>query len=192
MNDENKQENDQNVEDVNKENIEETEKENAGTQASKNKDEGNSTKTYSQDEYNALDKKLKEKYEKKYGNVDLKKYNEWLESQKTEEQKKAEKETAYQKAMSDLSEKENYIAVLESGVNKDDSDYVLFKVSRMEGDFKDNLEEFLKANPKYTKNQENDSSDDNVTDGMSVQTKNNKKDNGVTAILKQKHPELFN
>jgi len=187
MNEENENQNVEN--DVENENIENNE--NSGTQASQNKDEGKSAKTYTQEEYNALDKKLKEKYEKKYKDIDLKKYNEWLESQKTEEQKKAEKETAYQKAISDLEEKENYIAILESGVNKDDSDYVLFKVSKMEGDFKENLEEFLKDNPKYTQKSENVS--DNTTDGVSVTKNNNsKKDDGVTAILKQKHPELFN
>jgi hypothetical protein len=189
MEEKNNNQNPETVEDENK-NIEETG--DVGTQANKNKDEGNSAKTYSQEEYNALDKKLKEKYEKKYGNVDLKKYNEWLESQKTEEQKKAEKETAYQKAISDLAEKENYIAVLESGVNKEDSDYVLFKVSKMDGDFKDNLEDFLKENPKYTQKNSDNTSENNVTDGVSVKNSNVKKDDGVTAILKQKHPELFN
>lgn len=185
------QENNPNVEDGKDLNNQNVNNNNSGTQASQNKDKGNSVKTYTQEEYNALDKKLKEKYEKKYKDIDLKKYNEWLESQKTEEQKKAEKETAYQKAIADLEEKENYIAILESGVNKEDSDYVLFKVSKMDGDFKDNLEEFLKENPKYTQKSDNNS-DNNITDGVSVKNSNNsKKDDGVTAILKQKHPELF-
>ena len=48
-------------------------------------------KTYTQEEVNALDKKLKEKYEKKYAGIDLKKYKEWEESQKTDSQKKGEK-----------------------------------------------------------------------------------------------------
>ena len=58
-----------------------------GTQANENKDEVKTEKTYTQAEYNALDKKLKEKYEKKYSNIDIAKYNEWVESQKTAEQK---------------------------------------------------------------------------------------------------------
>ena len=53
------------------------------------------------------------------------------------------------------------------------------------------LEEFLKENPKYTQKSDNNS-DNNITDGVSVKNSNNsKKDDGVTAILKQKHPELF-
>lgn len=35
---------------------------NFGTQANKKKDEGNAEKTYTQEEYNALDRKLKAKY----------------------------------------------------------------------------------------------------------------------------------
>ena len=114
------------------------------------------------------------------------------ESQKTAEQKQAEKETKYQKALSDLEEKNNYIAVLESGVSKEDSDYVLFKVSKMEGDFSENLDEFLKSNPKYLNTRKETDESDNKTDGVSVKNNNgSKKDSGVTAILKQKHPELF-
>lgn len=37
----------------------------------------------------------------------------------------------------------------------------------MDGDFKDNLEEFLKENPKYTQKSDNNS-DNNITDGVSV------------------------
>ena len=84
---------------------------NVGTQANTNKDEGKAERTYTQAEYNALDKKLKEKYEKKYEGVDLAKYNAWVESQKTAEQKQAEKEAEYLKKdnrISDL-EKENAI-----------------------------------------------------------------------------------
>lgn len=187
MNENEKQENNQDVEDVKNENVDNS---NSGTQASQNKDEGNSVKTFTQEEVNAMLKKEKQKAEKKYEGIDVTKYNEWVESQKTEEQRKAEKETAYQKAISDLEEKNNYIAILESGVNKDDSDYVLFKVSKMDGDFKENLEEFLKENPKYTQKSDN-STDNNVTDGVSVKNNSSKKDDGVTAILKQKHPELF-
>src|SRR5699024_388679 len=47
-------------------------------------------KTYTQDDFNAFDKKLREKYEKKYEGIDLKKYKEWEESQKTEAQKQTE------------------------------------------------------------------------------------------------------
>lgn len=194
MDEENKNnQNPDSVEDENK-NIEGTG--DVGTQANENKDEGDAGKggkTYTQDEVNSLLKKEKEKYQKKMPSKErLEALEKYEESQKTAEQKQAEKETKYQKALSDLEEKNNYIAVLESGVSKEDSDYVLFKVSKMEGDFSENLEEFLKSNPKYlnTKNETTDDSD-NKTDGVSVKNSNSKKDSGVTAILKQKHPDLF-
>jgi hypothetical protein len=181
------------VEDENK-NIEGTG--DVGTQANENKDEGDAAKggkTYTQDEVNSLLKKEKEKYQKKMPSKErLEALEKYEESQKTAEQKQAEKETKYQKALSDLEEKNNYIAVLESGVSKEDSDYVLFKVSKMEGDFSENLDEFLKSNPKYLNTRKETDESDNKTDGVSVKNNNgSKKDSGVTAILKQKHPELF-
>ena len=193
MDEENKNNQDPNsVEDENK-NIEGTG--DVGTQANENKDEGNvekKDKTYTQDEVNSLLKKEKEKYQKKMPSKErLEALEKYEESQKSAEQKQAEKETKYQKALSDLQEKENYIAVLESGVSKEDSDYVLFKVSKMEGDFNENLEEFLKSNPKYTNIKKETEEPDAKTDGVSVKNMNNKKDSGVTAILKQKHPDLF-
>lgn len=126
---------------------------NVGTQANTNKDEGKAERTYTQAEYNALDKKLKEKYEKKYEGVDLAKYNAWVESQKTAEQKQAEKEAEYLKKDNRISDLEKENAILKAGV-KDDIDYVLFKVSRMEGDFNENLAKFLKDNPKFTSGNE--------------------------------------
>lgn len=120
-----------------------------GTQANENKDEGKAEKTYTQEEYNALDKKLKAKYEKKYAGIDIAKYNEWVESQKTAEQKQAEKEAEYLKKDSKISDLEKENAILKAGV-KEDIDYVLFKVSKMDGDFSENLAKFLKDNPKYT------------------------------------------
>lgn len=120
----------------------------AGTQASQNKD-GETEKTYTQEEYNAFEKKLKEKYEKKYSGIDIAKYKEWVESQKSQEEKSAEKELEYQKAISEKEEilKEN--KVLKAGVKSDDVEFITFKVSKMEGDFEDNLTKFLKENPKY-------------------------------------------
>jgi len=53
------------------------------------KTEVNAEKIYTQEDYNALDKKLKAKYEKKYEGIDIAKYKDWVESQKTAEQKQA-------------------------------------------------------------------------------------------------------
>ncbi len=161
-----------------------------GTQANENKDEGKAEKTYTQEEYNALDKKLKAKYEKKYEGIDIAKYNEWVESQKTAEQKQSEKEKEYQKTLSEKESLTQENKVLKSGVNIDDADYVVFKVSKMEGDFDDNLADFLKENPKYLKQEPVETTVEQKATGTSVKSISNS-ESGVAAILKAKHPELY-
>ena len=121
---------------------------------------------------------------------ELKAFKQWQESQKTEAEKQAEKEAEYQKTLNELNTLKQTNAILEAGVNKDDADYVLFKVSKMEGeDFEENLAKFLKDNPKYLK-QELETTEPKAT-GAPVRTISSN-ENGVTAILKAKHPELFN
>lgn len=167
------------------EKIEETGK--VGTQANENKDEGKAEKTYTQAEYNALDKKLKEKYEKKYEGIDIAKYNEWVESQKTAEQKQAEKDAEYAKKDTTISQLQKENAILKAGVkNADDIDYVLFKVGKMEGEFDENLAKFLKDNPKYLGQE----LEERKATGAPVRTISSE-DNGVKAILRAKHQNLF-
>lgn len=118
---------------------------------------------------------------------ELKAFKDWQESQKTVEQKQAEKEAEYQKTLNELNTLKQTNAVLEAGVNKDDADYVLFKVSRMEGEFDENLAKFLKDNPKYLK-QELETIETKAT-GAPVRTISSKND-GVLGILASKHPEI--
>lgn len=151
------------------------------------KNEEKAEKTFTQEEVNSMLKKEKQKAEKKYEGIDITKYKEWQESQKTAEQKQAEKETEYQKT---LSEKESLFQenqVLKAGVNVDDVDYVVFKVSKMDGEFEENLAKFLKDNPKYL-GQELEK--EHKATGAPVKTLSSE-ESGVTAILKAKHPELF-
>lgn len=118
---------------------------------------------------------------------ELKAFKDWQESQKTAEQKQAEKEAEYQKTLNELKTLKQTNAVLEAGVNKDDADYVLFKVSRMEGEFDENLAKFLKDNPKYLK-QELETTEPKAT-GAPVRTISSKND-GVLGILASKHPDM--
>ncbi len=120
---------------------------------------------------------------------ELKAFKDWQESQKTAEQKQAEKEAEYQKTLNELNTLKQTNAVLEAGVNKDDADYVLFKVGKMEGDFEENLAKFLKDNPKYLK-QELEITEPKAT-GAPVRTISSN-ESGATAILRNKHPELYN
>lgn len=120
---------------------------------------------------------------------ELKAFKEWQESQKTAEQKQTEKETEYQKTLSEKESLAQENLVLKAGVNIDDVDYVVFKVSKKEGDFEENLKEFLEENPKYTQKEEHEEIEQKAT-GTQVKTINSS-ETGVMAILKAKHPEIY-
>lgn len=118
------------------------------TQTTKN--EEITEKTFSQDEVNEMIKeRLKRERSKFPSKEELQAFDTWRESQKTAEQKQAEKETEYQRISSENTELKNENEVFKAGVKKDDVEFVAFKVSKMEGDFKENLDKFLKENPKY-------------------------------------------
>ena len=113
-----------------------------------NQNEGQAEKTFTQEELNKIVQERLDKEKKKMpSKEDLKAFKDWKESQKTAEEKQAEKEAEYQKTLNELNTLKQTNAVLEAGVNKDDVDYVLFKVSKMEGNFDENLTKFLKDNP---------------------------------------------
>ena len=174
-------------------NVEETKEtkttENVDTQSTEEKEE-KEEKTFTQDEVNTMiqDRLAKEK-KKLPTKEELEAYENWKESQKTETEKQQEKEKEYNDTKSENTTLKQEIKVLRSGVNEEDVDYVMFKVSKMEGDFEDNLEEFLKDNPKYLQKQETTTSKDT---GVAVSRIKENAESGVDAILRAKHPELFN
>jgi hypothetical protein len=57
----------------------------------------------------------------------------------------------------------------------------------MDGEFEDNLGQFLKDNPKYIKGQE---ITEQKATGTPVKSISSSETDGVLAILKQKHPEM--
>lgn len=153
-----------------------------------NQNEGQAEKTFTQEELNKIVQERLDKEKKKMpSKEDLKAFKDWKESQKTAEQKQAEKDAEYQRTLNELNTLKQTNAVLEAGVNKDDADYVLFKVSKMEGEFEENLAKFLKDNPKYLK-QELETTEPKAT-GAPVRTISSKND-GVLGILASKHPEI--
>ena len=174
------EENKETVENVN---VEETG--NTVTQTEQKTEEA--VKTFTQEEVNTMLKKEKQKAEKKYEGIDVTKYKEWVESQKTAEQKQAEKEAEYAQKDTTISELQKENAVLKAGVkNADDIDYVLFKVSKMEGEFEENLAKFLKDNPKYLGQE----LEEHKATGAPVKTLSSNQNDGVLGILAQKHPEI--
>ena len=153
-----------------------------------NQNEGQAEKTFTQEELNKIVQERLDKEKKKMpSKEDLKAFKDWKESQKTAEEKQAEKEAEYQKTLNELNTLKQTNTVLSAGVNKDDADYVLFKVSKMDGEFEENLAKFLKDNPKYLK-QELETTEPKAT-GAPVRTISSKND-GVLGILASKHPEI--
>ena len=114
-------------------------------------------------------------------------FKQWKESQKTEADKQAETlkelETLRQEKLN--TQREN--ALLKKGINENDIDYVMFKVGKMEGEFDENLVEFLKENPKFTTKEETKKPETTGIKTTGVESK----ESGVTSILKAKYPERF-
>lgn len=134
-----------------------TEEAGVGTQANQNKDEVAEEAKFTQEEVNAMMKKQEEKFNKKIPDAEtLKAFNEWKENQKTEKEKQAEKEAEYANTLSKNLDLEKENKTLKAGVNIEDMDYVIFKVSKMKGEFEENLESFLKENPKYLSSNKED------------------------------------
>ena len=145
-------------------------------------------KTFTQEEVNGIVKDRLAKAQKGIpSKEELAKYNEWKESQQSQQEK-------YDNLVKNSNEKDNTIstlekenAVLKAGItDQDEIEFICYKVGKMDGDFKENLTQYLADNPKYTKKQE--------TKATGVETKSQTvpQESGVTAILKAKHPEFFN
>jgi len=143
-------------------------------------------KTFTQDELNAI---VKERLAKERKGIpskeELAKYNEWKESQKSQQDKYDELVKSTNEKDTEISDLKKENLILKSGItNQDDIEYIMFKVNKMDGDFETNLSDYLAENPKYTKKQEK-------ATGVETKTTNVEKTTGVDAILKAKHPELF-
>lgn len=111
----------------------------------------NQKQTFSQQEVEEMVQLRLAKERKKYpSKEELDAYNTWKESQKTESEKNAEKEAEYQKAIKKNEDYERKFAVLNAGVKAgEDAEFVQYRVSQMDGDFNENLTNYLKNNPKY-------------------------------------------
>ena len=142
-------------------------------------------KTFTQEEVNAMLAKEKKKMPSK---EDLKAFNEWKESQKTETEKQLEKDKKIETLEKQLAYAENKSVVANAGVEAKFQKFVLSEVSEMEGDFEDNLKDYLKDNPQFLIQKEVEIP---KTNGVPTKKIGNNAEDGVTAILKAKHPDLF-
>lgn len=143
-------------------------------------------KTFTQDEVNAMLAKEKKKMPSK---EDMKAFNEWKESQKTEAEKQTERAQEFAKLQAEKDSLEQLTKIYDAGVTgKDNVEFIQFKVSKMEGDFDENLKTYLDEHPKYLQKETDEEAPQ--TTGASVKKISNNADDGVTAILKAKHPDI--
>ena len=162
----------------------EVEVETTTTEEVETKQEEN-VKTFTQEEVNELLGKEKSRLKKGMpSKEEMEAFNKWKESQKTIEEKQQENLSKISTLETEKQTLENENLILRKGVKEEDVDYVLFKVSKMDGDFEENLDSYLADNSKFTKQE---------AKATGVQTKSTsvESENGVSAILKAKHPELF-
>lgn len=143
-------------------------------------------KTFTQEE---VDNIVKERLAKAKKGIpskeELTKYNEWKESQKTQQDKYDELVKQDNEKSTTISNLQKENLVLKSGItDSDEVEFIVYKVSKMDGDFEDNLKEYLADNPKFTKKQETKATGvENKSTGVA-------KDDGVLSILKAKHPDI--
>ena len=102
-------------------------------------------KTFTQEEVNAMLAKEKKKMPSK---EELKAFNEWKERKKTLEEKQADMQKENESLKNKISELENMQVVANAGVDSKFQKFVLSEISK-EGNFEDNLKEYLKTNPQY-------------------------------------------
>lgn len=139
------------------------------------------SKTFTQEQVNSMLAKERKSLPSK---EELEEFKAWKESQKTDEEKKAEAETKLKKAEADSSEKDKVIAMYKQGINEKYMDFLLFTVSKMDGDFTENLTNYIKENPEYGKS----SNEETKATGVPVKTVKPQR-SGVAEILAKKHPE---
>ena len=124
------------------ENVQTVEKtENVDTQTT----EQNEVKTFTQEEVNQI---IKTRLRNIPSDDELKAYNDWKESQKTEAEKNAEVLKENESLKSRINELENMQVVANAGVDSKFQKFVFSEVSK-EGNFEDNLKEYLKNNNQY-------------------------------------------
>lgn len=115
------------------------------------KTEEKTEKTFTQADMNKLEMKIENKFKEKY-----KGYDEWLESQKTEAEKSKEKDNEIERLTKENMSLKNANFIANSNVDSKFQKFVLSEVSELEGDFEDNLKDYLKNNPQYLIQKENE------------------------------------
>ena len=146
--------------------------------------EATNEKTFTQEEVNKLIAKEKARAKKNIpSKEELDAFNSWKESQKTVEERDKEAQEKIDTLESKNVSLEQENLILKKGVSIDDVDYIQFKVSKMEGDFEENLENYLKENNKFVAKEQK-------ATGVQIKRTKVEEEDGVLAILKARNPNL--
>ena len=147
-------------------------------------------KTFTQEEVNALiESRLARAKKQMPSKEELETYKTWKESQKTEAERLAQREKEFHEIMTDRETIKRENIVLRSGVDHEHADYVLFKVSKQDGDFDENLKVFLSDNPKYLTAVNKAGT---LNTGVIVsKTMPAGEEDGALSILKSRHPNYY-
>ena len=144
----------------------------------------NEEKVFTQEEVNKLIAKEKARAKKNIpSKEELDAFNSWKESQKTNEEKDKEAQQKIDTLESKNVSLEQENLILKKGVSLEDVDYVQFKVSKMEGDFEENLDNYLKENSKFVAKEQK-------ATGVQIKGTKVEEEDGVLAILKARNPNL--
>ena len=146
--------------------------------------EYNSEKTFTQAEVDEIVKNRLAKEKKGIpSKEELTKYNEWKESQKTQEDKYNDLVKLNDQKDTEISNLQKENKVLKAGItDQDEIEFIVYKVNKMEGNFEENLKNYL-VNSKFVEK-------DEKATGIENKSNNVAKDDGVMAILKAKHPDI--
>ncbi|MBP5782745.1 MAG: hypothetical protein J6W04_04315 [Bacteroidales bacterium] len=80
---------------------------------------------------------------------EMEQFKKWRESQQTIEEKMSNLTVRNSKLEEELESLRHENLIIKSGVDKEAIDFVQFNVERMDGDFEENLEDYLKSHKKY-------------------------------------------
>lgn len=174
------------MEQENVQNVEET-TENTVTQTGEQNEGAFKTFKTEKDYQDAVNSILKSKLPKK---EEMEAFKLWQESKKTAEEKNAETLEENKALKEKVKELENMQVVANASVDFKFQKFVLSEVLQMEGEFEDNLKEYLKDNPQFLISKEVTQTSQEDT-GIPVTRVTGGTESGVTAILREKHPELF-
>ena len=113
--------------------------------------EEKAVKTFTQDEVNDI---IKTRLRNMPSDDELKSFNEWKESQKSQEEKYNEVLKENETLKAQIKEEANKSVVANAGVLSEFQKFVISEVSQMDGEFSDNLNKYLEENKQYLKKEE--------------------------------------